>query len=394
MADQHLTAQLLYKHLQGTLTEQEQKQLEQWLQASAENRLLLEELEHGETLASRLAEFHPDNKTALRNRILQQVSQATAMEPGAGQPARIRPLYKWGWAAAAVLLLAAGAYLWVQPGEKAAKVAAVQHEILPGSDRAVLTLANGAAITLNSAGNQVIRQEGAAIQQQGGQLTYATQGGNFPAAYNVLSTPRGGQFRVTLPDGTRVWLNAASSLRYPTAFTGTERKVELTGEAYFEVAKHAGMPFRVSVNNRAAIEVLGTRFNVNAYEDESRISTTLLQGKVKVAAGGAQQAVLMPGQQAQIAGRHTGIIIVSNADVDKALAWKNGLFNFEGATLEEVMKQLERWYDIEVIYEKGIPDIAFGGKMTRDIPLSGVLIALEKSKVHFRVEGRRLIVLP
>jgi ferric-dicitrate binding protein FerR (iron transport regulator) len=209
-----------------------------------------------------------------------------------------------------------------------------------------------------------------------------------------MTTPKGRQFQVTLPDGTNVWLNAASSVRYPTSFTGNERRVEVTGEAYFEVVKNAAKPFIVEVNNKAAVEVLGTSFNINAYGDERSVRATLLSGSIRVGvpfAGRKKAVVLAPGQQAEVAG--TQITVAENQDADKILAWKNGLFNFDGADLEEVMRQLERWYNIEVVYENGIPHTRFIGEMSRQIALTDLLDILKRTEVDFRVEGRKLIVL-
>jgi ferric-dicitrate binding protein FerR (iron transport regulator) len=199
---------------------------------------------------------------------------------------------------------------------------------------------------------------------------------------------------LTLPDGTNVWLNAASALKYPTSFTGNERRVEVTGEAYFEVVKNAAKPFIVQVKDKADIEVLGTSFNINAYENEHAIRTTLLNGSVRVGVPSTdykKAVVLVPGQQAQIVGKQ--ISVAANPPADKILAWKNGLFNFDGADLEEVMRQLERWYDIEVIYENGIPHTRFIGEMSRQIALTDLLDILKRTEVDFRVEGRKLIVL-
>ncbi|HEY0274009.1 MAG TPA: FecR domain-containing protein [Chitinophaga sp.] len=358
----------------------------------------------------------PEEVTAL----LESIYQASA--PGhtpasAGAPApRIRVMRPWRWIAAAsvALLLAAGVYYGLtRTGSKPAiKMAARATDIAPGKNGAVLTLANGAQVVLDSLGNGVVAtQNGAQVRLNNGQLAYDPTGPTTTTvAYNTITTPKGRQFVVTLPDGTRVWLNAASSLRYPTAFTGAVRDVEVTGEAYFEVAKDPALPFHVNVNNQAEIAVLGTHFNVNAYSNESSISTTLLEGSVRVAAsrgaarahGGAAapagSVVLAPGQQARLAGISAGlptaISVVNNVDIDRVMAWKNGLFNFEDASLEEVMRQLERWYDIEVVYEKGVPDIELAGEMTKGVTLNDLMAGLEKLGVHSRLEGRRLIVMP
>lgn len=296
---------------------------------------------------------------------------------------------KRGWyryAAAAAVLLLAG-YLWMQrPGKKDPGTIVQQAALVqPGSSKATLTLADGSVIALDSNGNRTI---GAGIRQQGDQLQYAQAGGGQENAFNKLSIPRGGQFRLQLPDGTQVWLNAESSIRYPTAFTVKTREVEVTGEVYFEVAKQAGKPFFVRVSNDMKIEVLGTRFNINAYADEPSLRTTLLQGSVRIG-----NLTLQPGEQAVL---KNGVLdLVKHADTDKVMAWKNGLFNFENAKLDEVMRQISRWYDIEVVYEKGIPDIYFAGEMSRKVTLGGVLKGLENAGVHFRMEqNKRLIVMP
>ncbi len=208
------------------------------------------------------------------------------------------------------------------------------------------------------------------------------------ATYNTLSTPRGRLFHVTLPDGSGVWLNAASSLRYPTSFNNEDRTVELTGEAYFDVTPMAGKPFTVKTGNRQEVLVLGTQFNVSAYPEDPVTATTLLQGKVSV-----QRRVLQPGQQARVSG-YTNALQIITADTSQVMAWRNGMFNFENADFREVMQQLERWYDIDVIYENGIPPLRFGGKMERSLTLQQLTRILAISNVHCRLEGRKLIIMP
>ncbi|MET7000335.1 FecR family protein [Chitinophaga defluvii] len=307
---------------------------------------------------------------------------------------RVHFIRRWSWAAAVAVLLAGTVTDYYMSRRVSQQPVTVVADIAPGSNKAILTLADGSTVTLDSAGHQVIRQAGAIVQQNGGQLQYHVQGGTASVSYNVLTTPRGGQFQVKLPDGTMVWLNAASSLRYPTVFTGKERLVEITGEAYFEVTKDVRQPFKVQIDEKTAVEVLGTHFNVNAYASDPQFTTTLLEGAVRVRQGN-NSLLLHPGQQVRIKGEE-GMRLQKDADIDKAIAWKNGLFDFNDVQLEELMRQVARWYDIEVVYEKGIPDVEFVGKMGRDVPLSVLLKWLRDFDLHFRVEqdGRRIIITP
>jgi ferric-dicitrate binding protein FerR (iron transport regulator) len=194
-----------------------------------------------------------------------------------------------------------------------------------------------------------------------------------------------------------VWLNAASGITYPTAFTGNNRKVTIRGEAYFEVAKNKAMPFIVDVDGKATVEVLGTHFNINAYADEQSINTTLLEGSVKVesAAGSRQPAMLKPGHQAQINQRNPDKIqVISDTDVEMVMAWRNGSFRFNRAHLDEVLRQLSRWYDIDVSYQQGVPAILISGEIKRDLNLTQALMILDKMGVHSRIEGRKLMIMP
>jgi transmembrane sensor len=385
---------------------------------------LLRTEDHDETVVSfienQLTTFEPDNTEDIafwKNRLKGGAQQITQNQEHVRPVHRVHFLRKWGWAAASIILaLSLGVYLLTTKNNRTLPPADVVQaaEIAPGKNGAVLTLADGSQVVLDSLGNGVVAaQNGAQVVLKGGALAYDPNGAaNGDVAYNTMSTPKGRQFQVTLPDGTKVWLNAASSLRYPTAFTGRERKVTVTGEAYFEVAHNANLPFVVNVNDKEEVTVLGTHFNINAYENEKAIHTTLLQGSVKVgsrqwavgsgekAEGSRQKAetkeqsvVLKPGEQVSLS--HTSQLSQPiPVQTGEVIAWKNGLFNFEGASLGEIMRQLERWYDIEVSYEKGIPNVEFEGKMTRDVPLSDLLSMLERSDIHFKVEGRKLIVLP
>jgi ferric-dicitrate binding protein FerR (iron transport regulator) len=274
------------------------------------------------------------------------------------------------------------------------------HDVAPGHEGAVLTLADGKQIVLDSAGDgSLARQGGMAItKEHAGQLVYQTEPtGVFPQAtmYNTLTTPRGRRTAVVLSDGTKVWLNAASSIKFPAAFMGKDRTVELSGEAYFEVAKDAGKPFRVKVNRPGGnmnVEVLGTSFNIMAYDDEATSSTTLVDGSVKVVTG-TGASLLKPGQQL-LAGSDGKTSLVADADVQKAIAWKDGNFVFRGDGLDAIMKQLARWYDIDVRYDSPVTD-HYTGKISRQVNISQVLKMLQAAGgVNFTVDNRQVRVSP
>jgi transmembrane sensor len=295
------------------------------------------------------------------------------------------------------LVLLGGLWLLVnrkKDSEKQVVANVYRNDVDPGGNHAVLTLANGARILLDSAGNgNLVKQGGTqVVKVVPGKLAYWAGGGEKTVTvYNTVTTPAGGEYEITLADGTKVWLNAISSLKFPTAFDEPDRVVELTGEGYFEVAKNSGKPFHVRVNG-VEVDVLGTEFDVNAYSDETSIRTSLLQGSVRLMRGG-HAMLLKPGEQGQTTG-DAGLALVKNADLDAAVAWKKGYFSFEDANVQTVMRQLSRWYGIEIKYEINAAAGSFGGEMGRDLKLTQVLDGLSKSGVHFRLEGKMLTVLP
>lgn len=389
------------------LSEADREALEQWLQQKQQHQEWRALLQEGDGLSALNKEYAGFKAAAAQEleafHRKRQLQQETATIP------RRIPFLRRPWLpyAAAVLLLLLGVW-YFRPVKQTAPATVASKEtkaVTPGKEGAVLTLADGSKILLDSVGNGIVaHQSGAELSVEDGQLAYKKTGAAAPEeTFNTLVTPRGRQFKIILPDGTMAWLNAASSIRFPTQFTKDVRRVDISGEVYFEAASVTKggqpVPFVVNADNRFEVRVLGTRFNVNAYTDEPSLNTTLLEGKVAVAMNrrsGKQEIILRPGDQAALTmhGDIVGKIQVKPADIGKVMAWKNGVFDFEDARIDEVMRQLKRWYDIEVKYESGVPDIQFVGKMTRDIPLSGLLIALEKSNVHFRLEGRTLIVMP
>jgi len=312
-------------------------------------------------------------------------------------PVRRLRLRNWLIAAGLVLAAGSGLFWWMQnstlgPGVAEVQSTPVSTDVAPGANRAVLVLADGSSVLLDDAQKGVLSRQANAIinKTADGQIVYENQAANEPAplVYNTISTPRAGQYRLTLTDGTKVWLNAATSLQFPASFAGKERRVKLTGEAYFEVAPNATQPFIVETPYQS-VEVLGTHFNVNAYEDEALTRTTLLEGKVKVQSGASSQ-VIKPGQQA--ASMQAGSIHINEADTEEAVAWKNGYFKFNKADIQTIMRQLERWYDVDVEYRGAVPTDLFVGKINRSENISGVLRILELSKVQFKIENRKIIV--
>ena len=301
-------------------------------------------------------------------------------------------------AAAVVILFISGTACWVLFKNKDKTTAPVAlssakpSPVLPGGNHAILTLADGTRIVLDSIQNGNIKGGNANINKKGPLLVYDGSSGfetNAPVTYNTLATPRGGQYQLVLPDGSKVWLNASSSIHFPTAFTGNQRNVELTGEAYFEVAKNKEKPFHVNVKGMQ-VEVLGTHFNVNAYGDEGNIKTSLLEGSVKIKSGQAS-GLLKPGEQA-ILGGNVNKIEIKKADMSEVMAWKNGLFQFDDAGITTIMQEISRWYNVEIVYQGEIPVRRFEGKISRDAQLSDVLKILELSDVKFKVEGRTIVV--
>jgi len=334
--------------------------------------------------------------------LLQKI-QNTITEKAGNKKSRLQIDYK-KYAIAAMLLIASGLTFYLYPYKKSQTTKSAEvytKDIAPGSNKAYLTLANGKRIALTDAddGALAFEQNVEITKTNDGQLIYQAKENNTQkltnTQYNKIEIPKGGQYQLRLPDGTKVWLNAATTLKYPVSFSSAkERRVELNGEAYFEVTHNKNVPFRV-VTGKQVIEVLGTHFNVNSYTDEPTIETTLLEGSVKVSStqksNNLPSAIIKPGEQASFSGHK---INISPIDIDEVMAWKNGDFIFKNKDFKTTMRSIARWYDVDIVYEDNIPiDMQPGGWVSRKNNISAVLEMIESTgKVHFKIEGRRIIV--
>ncbi|SEW19601.1 FecR family protein [Chitinophaga arvensicola] len=369
---------LLQQYLSDNASIEEIQELLQWLRDNPDNAPLLQQA---------LETSPVSGPAANKDRMWNVISAAT-------RPRKIHPM--WKVAAAAVLAggIYAGIGYWHHPAVKQPLLS--QQIITPGTNGAILTLDDGSNITIDSSTNgTLVIQKGVTAQLHQQRLEYTTDHVDAlsKTAYNTVTTPKGRQFQLQLPDGSMVWLNAASSIRFPTHFSENNRTVTVTGEAYFKITPDAEKPFFVNTTEMD-IAVLGTEFNINAYADEPAVKATLISGRIT--AGTKQQPAihLSPGEQVSLA-PGTPLKIARDINIEQVTAWVNGGFNFENMSLREVMRQLARWYDLEIIYEKNVPDIAFGGEISRHVPLQDLLAGLKDMGIHFRIEaGRKLIVSP
>ncbi len=376
--------ELAEKWLNGTITKEEMTEFSEWYN-DIEDSIL------------DIPKKFSNSEEELRTRILSQIQKRKE------QPAHVfflKTSFLKKIAAASVILMI-GAFLFFYSLKPKPQIL-IEHKqgesienadaVVPGGNKAILVLGNGRKLILDSAVEGTLTEDSytKVIKLDDGQLICSTVGETKSAiSFNTLSTPRGGQYAITLIDGTRVWLNSESSLRFPNAFTGSERVVELTGEGYFEVAHNESKPFKVMVN-KMEVKVLGTDFNIMAYKDESTVNTTLVTGSVSILHQN-KNVVLTPGQQAQ-AKENGKIGIIRNADVEQEIAWKNGVFNFNGSDIETTMRQISRWYDIEVSYQNKITE-HFYGTIVRNASIEKVLKMLEHTGVvSFKMEGRKVII--
>lgn len=370
------------------VTEAEQALLNNWLQRSAANRQLFSNLMNDSFVMKHLKEMQQWNIPGFSAALVQQIREKEAAAPVRKLP---NPWFRRVSIAASVLLIAVATYFILRPSASKNTITPENIATIEGaSNKARLTLADGRVIELDTLQDgSLAAVTGKAIQKSDDQLIYDNTG---EASTNTLTTPRGGKFRLTLPDGTRVWMNSASSLTYPTAFTGRNRTVDLSGEAYFEVAKNAKQPFTVNIQD-LKVNVTGTHFNVNGYEEESQVLTTLVEGGVQVRRN-QQVQVLKPGQQA-ITQRTSDNITVSDANIKQVLAWKDGLFIFDGKQKSEILRELSRWYDIQIEDKSGHNTTTYSGVLNRSLSLEELLDLLRESNVmNGKISGRKLIILP
>ncbi|TKC61266.1 DUF4974 domain-containing protein [Pedobacter hiemivivus] len=370
---------LIAKYFDGTLTEAERVELNQSYDLQSDQDI--------EWMADSLGEAGQ-----VKQRMLSNIGQ----EIFSKKVHRIDHSHYRFIYAAAVLLLVAMAWLFFKPFSKpviAAKQAQMT-KIKPGGNKAILRLGTGGQIVLDHvAPGKIVEMDGVRVlKTKEGQVVFTVvAGAGVAAQLSSISTPKGGQYEVVLPDGTKVWLNSASSIQFPTAFTGTERKVSLEGEAYFEVAKNKAMPFKVKTSLQE-IEVLGTHFNIMAYDNENSIKTTLVEGSVKVSSKGGR-ALLKPGQQAELnkINNHLSIQEVSTRD---AIAWKSGIFMFAHEDIRSILNKISRWYDVEVIYKNTASANRYSGSISRFEDVTEVLKTMEMTgTVHFEIKGRRIYVM-
>jgi transmembrane sensor len=375
------TSQLIIKFLKKELSVTEKKEFDLWLNASTENKALLESFSNTESVQHEINYLDAVDVNSGWANISKQIRNTPKT-------------FAWNkilrYSAAAVLFITIGVvyrYTTQNPISGLNQTAKVK-DIMPGSQKAILKMADGSSIDLNTASVSLKDPEGKlAISAKKGVLYFGRAGKrNHTQGYNVLKTPRSGEYRMVLPDGTKVWLNSVSSLRFPTSFNETERRVELSGEAYFEVTRNKKLPFKV-VFNKTEVEVLGTHFNINSFGGKSK--TTLVEGSVKVTENGKQE-LLKPGQEAIVT---KGAVDIHTTNTYKSIAWKEGAFYFKEDLMTDIMSQLFRWYDVEIVY-KGKPDVKrYSGNIRRQATLNQVLEMLNAvSGTRFSLEGRTVTV--
>jgi len=399
--------ELITRNIIGEISAAEKAELDQWVDSSEQNRLFFSQINNRSDLKAKWQDYNePDENQAWRKLAgdIPEINMAIAARP------RVFNWRSFTIAAAVISIVSVAGWYFLtknttrKPEEKA-PVASTRTDVEPGGNKAVLTLADGTRIVLDNAENgSLARQGSTAILKQQDLVTYK-QGESAPAnevLYNTISTPRAGQYHVILPDGSNVWLNAASSIHFPTQFTGKDRKVDISGEAYFEVTKDKTRPFKVAIlpgsraNKPVEIEVLGTHFNVNAYIDENYFNTTLLEGSIRLTLGESAgiSKMLTPGEQALFNKEADKLSVTKSEDAQSSISWVKGIFHFEQSDIKAVMRQLSRWYNVDIVYEGKVSEEKITGDAERNIPLSKMLDRLEKmTSVHFSLQGQTVKVI-
>lgn len=369
--------ELRKKYLNNTATPAEIQLLEQYYELFADEADATEQM-----TVSEIASMEEYLKEGIAQRIM--ADQKTVV-----------PLYKRTLVrAAAILVFISTGILFLynkQSSQQIANNKPITHDVAPGGNKAILTLSNGSKVVLNNVKNgNLATQAGAMVIKKDSLLSYkATEANVSQVLYNTITTPNGGQYQLVLADGTKVWLNAASSLKFPTQFNGKDRTVELTGEAYFEVAKNKDKPFNVKTATQT-VQVLGTHFDINSYSNETAVKTTLLEGSVKVFST-AGNVLISPGQQAVLSNDNE-LSVNKEADINEVIAWKNGMFQFDEADIQTIMRQVARWYDIDVELKGKMPNYTYHGKIPRNSNASQVLKILGLGGINFTIEGRKIII--
>ncbi|MBL7734464.1 MAG: FecR domain-containing protein [Chitinophagaceae bacterium] len=369
-------------YLKGAISDEDKAKLEQWYKS----------------LPDRDVEWDDDlvgSPEALRSAILSAIQ--SKIRKNAGNPSIKKKTSWYKYAAAVILLICGAAVIFYQqkdrPEEKTDDRQIVQRDVPPGAVKAMLILANGQKIILDNAQvGKLATQEGAMVFNRDGTIVYDGIATGSQPVYNTLTTGRAEQSPpLTLADGTKVWLNASSSIRFPVAFQGSSREVDITGEAYFEVSKDNERPFIVKTG-ASAIKVLGTHFNVMAYDNEPYTAATLLEGAISISSNGKTMK-LSPGQQARVDNTDTRITLIKEADADNAIAWLHGQFPMSKTDITALMRQISRWYDVDIVYKGAPPVVSFSGALSRQVNLHYLLSALESNDVHCILEGKTVTVL-
>lgn len=377
------------RHEKEDLSSDEQKAVEEWQAIHDPDQTLLDELQDRKATTARLRELNAYDANNAVGEIFHQLGIAVP-----SKVRRLNSLLRWSAAAAVILAFSTLALRYIQGDSPTGHTLATSRTALPpGGNKATLTLADGSTIVLDSAHNGLLTLQGKTnIVKADGQLTYEGVS-TKEILYNSISTPRGGQYAVTLADGTKIWLNAASSLKYPTSFSGTTRQVELMGEAYFEVAGDKSKPFTVRLNGME-VQVLGTSFNIKAYQDDASIRTTLVDGAVRLSAHAGEQALLKPGQQG-LWSQQQPHFLVRQVNTNNEIAWRNGYFAFDNANIRDIMKDISRWYNVDIEFQNSSIEKNFGGTVSRYQNAQDVLEILESTgSVHFKIKDKKIIVMP